>query len=121
LHIELLQKVYGIKTATVEIGCDGQEALHNAFEEFPLHPGQSQFYLLTAIQQQLKFSPFKWKHRHVKGPMGKVFGHQLSWWENLNESMDLAAKEHWAETQSLDRPTTATILPFEGWHILYHQ
>jgi hypothetical protein len=55
------------------------------------------------------------------GHMGKVFGHQLSWWENLNESMDLAAKEHWAETHLLDRPTTATLSAFEGWHVLYHQ
>jgi hypothetical protein len=37
---ELLRKFSGIATATVEIGCDGKEALRNAFESCTLHPGQ---------------------------------------------------------------------------------
>jgi hypothetical protein len=53
--------------------------------------------------------------------MNRIFGHQLSWWENLNEEMDLAAKEHWADTHLLDRPTEASLSAFEGWHVLYHK
>jgi hypothetical protein len=45
----------------------------------------------------------------------------MSWWEDLNEDMDQAAKEHWAETHTLDRPTAPTLSPLEGWHVLYHR
>jgi hypothetical protein len=118
---ELLRKFAGIDTATAEIGCNGQEALRNAFEEFPLHPGQSQFDMLSAIHQRLHFSPLKWKYRHVIGHQKNIIGHQLTWWENLNEDMDSAAKAHWADTHLIKRPTPASISAFEGWHVLYHQ
>jgi hypothetical protein len=46
----------------------------------------------------------------------------LSWWENLNKEIDLAAKEHWANTHLYDRPTPASLSAFKGWHVLlYHQ
>jgi hypothetical protein len=53
--------------------------------------------------------------------MEKIISHQLSWWENLNEEMDLSAKERWADTHLLDRPTPALLPAFDGWHVLYHQ
>jgi hypothetical protein len=101
---ELLRKFSGIATATVEIGCDGQEVLRNAFDNFWLHPGQSQYDLLSAIRQRLAHSPLIWKYRHVRGNMTNIIRHELSWWENLNEEMDLAAKAHWANTHLLYCP-----------------
>jgi hypothetical protein len=35
--------------------------------------------------------------------------------------MDLAAKERWANTHLLDRPTPASLSAFDGWHVLYYQ
>jgi hypothetical protein len=116
---ELLRKFSGILTANVEIGCDGQEALKNAFDNFPLHPGQSQYDLLSAIHQRRHYSPLTWTYRHVRGHQGLIIGHHLSWWEELNEDMDRAAKEHWADTHALNRPTAPSLSTFEGWHVLY--
>jgi hypothetical protein len=118
---KLCRKFSGIAMATVEVGCDGKEALYNASEDFSLHPGQSQYNLLSTIQQCLTVSPLTWKYRHMRGHMGNIIGHKLSWWENLSEQMDLAAKVHWADTHLLDRPSGASLSAFEGWYILYHQ
>ncbi len=51
--------------------------------------------------------------------MGIIIGHELDWWENQNEDMDLAAKAHWATTHLCDRPTAASLSAFQGWHVLY--
>jgi hypothetical protein len=51
--------------------------------------------------------------------MGKIIRHELDWWENQNEDMDLAAKAHWATTHLCDQPTAASLSAFESWHVLY--
>jgi hypothetical protein len=118
---KLLRKFSGITTATVKLGCDCKEAICNAFEDFPIHLGQLQYNLLSTIQQHITLSPLTWKYRHVRSHIEKIIGYELSWWENLNEHMDFSAKEHWADTHLLDRPTAASLSAFEGWHVLHQK
>jgi hypothetical protein len=120
IMVRLLQLIHNLTPATIEIACDGLQAIINAFDTRPLDPSQSQYDLLLCIRRELQHSPMTWNPRHVTGHSKKKRGHTLDWWEECNEEMDTAAKEHRRKTENNTRPDTSKPLSrFDGWHLIH--
>jgi hypothetical protein len=92
--LQLIHVIHQLPPTTIKIACNGLQALINSFNEQVLDPYQSQYDLLTCICRQLQHYQITWILWHVKGHMKDKHGHTLDWWEERNNKMDLAAKEH---------------------------
>jgi hypothetical protein len=111
---------FGLTSGSVEVGCDGKEALYRCFSP-DFHPKHSiaDFDLLTSTRSVLHSCPISWRHRHVKGHQDEDPSAELDRWATLNIEMDLSAKAHWLSTASLAHPYFAE-LPGEPWAVWSH-
>ena len=65
---ELLVEQFAITDGSIEVGCDGQGALHRAFRDIGYAtPAGKHFDLLLVIHAKLNKSPLVWKYCHVYG------------------------------------------------------
>ena len=104
LMAEQLCLQYSIQSGSIEIGCDGLEALLKSFGDFNLPYNAVDYDMLVAIRVKLKKSPLKWKYRHVKGHQDDNNNIILDHWANLNIEMDLLAKEKRAQEEQTPSP-----------------
>ena len=92
LLVEQLCLQHHIESGSIEIGCDGLEALLKSFGDFNLPYKAVDYDLLAAIRVKLEKSPLLWKHRHIKGHQDDKATNFLDRWALLNIEMDLLAK-----------------------------
>jgi hypothetical protein len=63
-----------------------------------------------------------WSPRHVKGHANRKKGHTMDWWEERNNEMDKAAKEHRRQTEALPRPDPSLPLSrYEGGRLFHNE
>ena len=97
--IELICMYFMIEKGTVEVGCDGLQALKQAtFNSDITNPKYPQFDLISAIRQAMRRCPINWKTRHIKGHQDDDLNAELDSWAKLNVEMDKKAKEYWNAT-----------------------
>ena len=118
---ELLVEQFAITDGSIEVGCDGQGALHRAFRDIGYAtPAGKHFDLLLVIHAKLNKSPLTWKYRHVYGHQDELHKDHLSLdkWAVRNIEVDILAKLHreWCAQINYVDPV---ILPGEGWKVQY--
>ena len=126
-----LAGIYGIITATnalcafhnitgggITVACDGESALDYVFdwEKKWLKSSTPHSDLIAASRQLIEDSPVQWKFRHVYGHQDDFVG-PLDRWATLNVEMDGLAKEHWARSVALGRPSSR--IHAEPWSVWF--
>ena len=87
---------HDIISGTIELGCDGIQALRHVDQRCDItNPKMAQFDLLSASRNSLRMCPIKVTMRHVKGHQDNNWEAVLDRWANLNIEADDGAKEHW--------------------------
>ena len=107
--VHCLSTYYKITQGTMEIGCDGLEALHRACStDFHPAPTDAHYDLIIATRSVMASCPIHWLYRHVKGHQDDDITKSLDRWALLNVEMDSRAKVHWIDTHS--RSLTGVVL-----------
>ena len=107
-----------ILRGTCTLGCDNKGALNAAFGFKGPQPTWSSYDLVSMIRYQIKTSPIRWKHRHVKGHADDHSNYELlDTWSQANVRADKLAKE---ALDSEDDYDESFLLPGEPWR-LHHK
>ncbi len=110
LMVHSLCQVHGIISGSMEVGCDGLEALRRTCSpHFRPSPSDAHFDLIVATRSIMASCPITWHHRHVKGHQDNDPTALLDRWATLNIDMDYHAKLHWENTYRQARPTEMKI------------
>ena len=118
IMVQSLCEFYSITSGTVEIGCDGLEALHRTCSpHFHPAPTDAHYDLITATRSVMASCPIQWLYRHVKGHQDDNLGHSLDRWALLNIEMDYRAKVHWSNTQSIPHSRKSFDISGEPWSV----
>jgi hypothetical protein len=102
---------HGIQNGEVKIACDGKSALDACFSKSSkIDPGAAHFDVITAVRNLVRLCPIKFDPIHVKGhqetrPLDRLGA--------LNEDMDKACKEWWAQAVT----PKSEVFPTESWSV----
>ena len=99
------------------IGLDGEQALIVAAAGWPLHPGQSDFDLLTGIRAKVTRLPIMVKWHWVRGHQDDLTTGSLDEWAKTNIYVDNMAKAYWNYLNRRDFAPTPQHFGDEGWSI----
>ena len=91
--IDVLVRHHDITEGAITIALDGDSALIQSGDDWPLSVDQPSFDYLQVIRSWIKLSPLKFSSRYIKGYQTNLVRYdQLDWWEQRNEDVDQAAK-----------------------------
>jgi hypothetical protein len=94
--VDSICKFFQLCSGSVEIACDGKEALHRCFSpSFVPSPTDQHYDLIEAIHSIKNRCPVQWHFRHVKGHQDDNPVAELDEWAQLNIAMDLRATTFW--------------------------
>jgi hypothetical protein len=116
--ISAICQLYNIVDGSVEIGCDGIQALiQGTLDSDITSPKYPQFDIIGGIRQTMRGCSISWKSRHVKGHQDDNVDAILDNWAILNIEMDQKAKAHWQLTHAATRPRQERIFgePWALW------
>jgi len=109
---------YCITAGSIEVGCDGQEALYRCFSpDFRPSPSHAHYDLIVATRRMLACCPVLWKSRHIKGHQDADPEAVLDSWAQLNVDMDRAAKAHWESRHALSDIPVQFAVYLEPWSL----
>jgi hypothetical protein len=115
--IDALCNYQKISSGSVEIACDGKEALYRCLSpEFVPTPADPHYDLIVACHNIRDRCPIQWRFRHVKGHQDDNPNAELDEWAKLNIDMDLRAKTFWYSRSSQSRPIQYAIHA-EPWSV----
>ena len=92
--MNLLCQQHRISNGSIEVGCDGMEAV-KAASRFQFEPNVkiSHFDMVSTLHQLINDSPLTWSFRHIKGHQDERNNfHELTEWEQMNVIVDSRAK-----------------------------
>jgi hypothetical protein len=91
--ISLVCEHYNIQQGTVELACDGKDALLDSMDPKRIIDSKKEHYdILMATRAVTESCPVKWKFRHVYGHQDGKPEKEMTRWELLNCEMDARAK-----------------------------
>ena len=97
--IEQVCEEHDVRSGSVTIACDGQEALlRSVVYERPVDCTFSDFDLISAIRSKIKSLPVTVRGHWVEGHQDDLHDRPLDIWAQLNIWCDALAKRHWART-----------------------
>ena len=101
---------------SIEIGCDGQEALHRSMGDRTTRTSDKHFDLIMAACRRRERTRPSWKWRHIAGHQDR-HSSTLDLWAQLNCEMDAAAKAHWAATAQQRQRFRHMRFRYEPWSL----
>jgi hypothetical protein len=116
VFMSLVVECYELDQVSVEMACDGIEALREISEEYKVtKSGSNSYDFIAAAKSHLAISPLKWKFRHLRGHQKKAKTEFGIIWERLNDDCDKVAGafREWCERQHT--PNYSLTLPKEPW------
>jgi hypothetical protein len=101
--VNSLVDYYEVRNGTVELACDGIQALEYVFDtETSVAAGNNSYDLILAKRKLIANSRITWKRQHVKGNQD-IPREQLNIWVRVNDDCDTDAKAFWATCRQLHR------------------
>jgi hypothetical protein len=86
IFVNLIVEYYEIQEVTIEVACDGIEALRAISRESQTpQSGSNSFDIVAPARKNLSQSPLRWTFRHVKGHQDKPRD-EFDIWERLNDN-----------------------------------
>ncbi len=83
-----------VTQGSIEVGCDGEQALYNVFDPDRYVTVKNPDYdLIISCRRLLATVPINWKYRHIDGHQDNHMAYDdLDRWAQLNVDMDINAK-----------------------------
>jgi hypothetical protein len=111
-------KVHDIRSGSITIGLDGDQALIQASGDWPLHPSQADFDMLHDIREKLKRLPITVRWKWIEGHQDDHVDYEdLDDWAKANVLVDNVAKAYWNHVLQMGESPAAKPLGDEGWAI----
>jgi hypothetical protein len=115
--VNLLVDYYEVPNGTVELACDGIQALECVFDmDKSVTAANNSYDLILAMRKMIVGSRITWKHQHVKGHQG-VPRDQLDIWGRANDECETGAKAFWSKCRQLHLTPESMSIDNGPWSI----
>ncbi len=110
--------VHNVASGHVEVGLDGEQAMKEAFGDWPLDPGRPDYDMLQHIRGMIRDSPLTFASRWIEGHQDDQKSVKfLDRWGKLNVECDGLAKGFWNANALANTWSPNIQFGFEKWSI----